>query len=49
VFLTDYRHGTIGRISLETPSSRKEMIEKTSSHEPQKIADNNETADTNED
>jgi ribosome biogenesis GTPase A len=49
VFLTDYRHGTIGRISLETPSSRKEMIEKTSSHEPQKIADNNETADNNED
>lgn len=28
VFLTDYRHGTIGRISLETPSSRQSMIEK---------------------
>ncbi|MFW5431211.1 MAG: ribosome biogenesis GTPase YlqF [Methylophilaceae bacterium] len=28
VFLTDYRHGTIGHISLETPSSRKAMLEK---------------------
>ncbi len=27
VFLTDYRHGTIGRISLETPTSRRAMIE----------------------
>jgi ribosome biogenesis GTPase A len=27
VFLTDYRHGTIGRISLETPTSRQAMIE----------------------
>lgn len=27
VFLTDYRHGTIGRISLETPTSRKAMID----------------------
>ena len=27
VFLTDYRHGTIGRISLETPTSRQTMIE----------------------
>jgi ribosome biogenesis GTPase A len=28
VFLTDYRHGTLGRISLETPDSRKGMIAK---------------------
>ena len=27
VFLTEYRHGTIGRISLETPVSRQAMIE----------------------
>lgn len=27
VFLTEYRHGTIGRISLETPMSRQAMIE----------------------
>lgn len=33
VFLTDYRHGTIGRISLETPNSRKAMIEKLSEKE----------------
>ena len=26
-FLTDYRHGTIGRISLETPESRQAMID----------------------
>lgn len=28
VFLTDYRHGAIGRISLETPDSRQTMLEK---------------------
>ncbi len=28
VFLTDYRHGSIGRISLETPTSRQSMLEK---------------------
>ncbi len=28
VFLTDYRHGSIGRISLETPSSRQALLEK---------------------
>jgi len=27
-FLTDYRHGTIGKISLETPESRQTMIDK---------------------
>ena len=27
VFLTDYRHGSIGRISLETPDSRQAMLE----------------------
>lgn len=27
VFLTDYRHGSIGRISLETPSSRQALME----------------------
>ncbi|MGQ0443252.1 MAG: ribosome biogenesis GTPase YlqF [Methylophilaceae bacterium] len=26
-FLTDYRHGVIGRVSLETPTSRAQMIE----------------------
>ena len=26
-FLTDYRHGAIGRVSLETPNSRASMIE----------------------
>jgi ribosome biogenesis GTPase A len=30
VFLTDYRHGSIGRISLETPSSRQALLEKAS-------------------
>ena len=28
-FLTDFRSGTIGRISLETPQSRAEMIKQT--------------------
>jgi ribosome biogenesis GTPase A len=28
VFLTDYRHGTLGRISLETPVSRQVMLDK---------------------
>ena len=28
-FLTDYRHGAIGRVSLETPTSRTTMIETT--------------------
>lgn len=32
VFLTDYRHGTIGRISLETPSTRQAMVEKVPAH-----------------
>jgi len=38
VFLTDYRHGTIGRISLETPSSRKAMIENMPSNKKQEAA-----------
>lgn len=29
VFLTDYRHGSIGRISLETPSSRQTALQQT--------------------
>ncbi len=29
VFLTDYRHGSIGRISLETPSSRQIALQQT--------------------
>jgi len=29
-FLTDYRHGAIGRVSLETPTNRLAMIEATS-------------------
>lgn len=32
VFLTDYRHGTIGRISLETPITRQAMVEKVPAH-----------------
>jgi ribosome biogenesis GTPase A len=28
-FLTDYRSGAIGRISLETPTSRQLMMQKT--------------------
>ncbi len=28
-FLTDYRHGVIGRVSLETPESRKAMLQKS--------------------
>jgi ribosome biogenesis GTPase A len=32
VLLTDYRHGTIGRISLETPASRQTMLEKSPIH-----------------
>lgn len=37
-FLQDYRTGAIGRISLETPESRKEMMESsvTSESEPEK-------------
>ncbi len=33
-FLTDYRSGAIGRISLETPASRQLMMQKTSPAEP---------------
>jgi ribosome biogenesis GTPase A len=33
VFLTDYRHGSIGRVSLETPNSRLKMIEDTELHQ----------------
>ncbi len=32
-FLTDYRSGAIGRVSLETPQSRKTMIEQNMPHE----------------
>jgi ribosome biogenesis GTPase A len=39
VFLTDYRHGAIGRISLETPSSRKAMIENALLPKNSSIAD----------
>lgn len=28
-FLTDYRHGVIGRVSLESPESRKAMVQKS--------------------
>ena len=33
-FLTDYRSGAIGRISLETPASRQLMMQKTLPVEP---------------
>jgi len=39
VFLTDYRHGAIGRISLETPTSRQLMLEQ----QRQSKADRSET------
>jgi ribosome biogenesis GTPase A len=42
VFLTDYRHGTIGRISLETPMSRKNMVEKTLPQENHETAQDNQ-------
>jgi len=28
LFLTDYRNGTLGRISLETPATRQVMLQK---------------------
>jgi ribosome biogenesis GTPase A len=28
LFLTDYRNGTLGRISLETPATRQSMLQK---------------------
>ena len=34
-FLQDYRTGAIGRISLETPESRKEMMESSVAKEPE--------------
>ena len=34
-FLQDYRTGAIGRISLETPESRKEMMESSVAEEPE--------------
>jgi ribosome biogenesis GTPase A len=37
-FLTDYRSGAIGRISLETPDSRNNMIESTTARLPEEIA-----------
>jgi ribosome biogenesis GTPase A len=43
VFLTDYRHGTIGRISLETPMSRKNMVEKTLPQEKSEATDELQT------
>ncbi|MEE9330843.1 MAG: ribosome biogenesis GTPase YlqF [Methylophilaceae bacterium] len=39
-FLTDYRHGAIGRISLETPSSRNVMIENALPPKNNAIANN---------
>jgi ribosome biogenesis GTPase A len=35
IFLTDYRHGTIGRVSLETPLSRAEMIKPITEETPE--------------
>ncbi|MCB5190052.1 ribosome biogenesis GTPase YlqF [Methylobacillus arboreus] len=42
-FLVDYRSGTLGRISLETPESRAEMMERMviSDIEPEEKEDNN--------
>lgn len=42
VFLTDYRHGTIGRISLETPTNRQAMIEKKASQAASNATDDAE-------
>lgn len=38
VFLTDYRHGTLGRISLETPMSRQGMLEKAPLQNKKKLS-----------
>ena len=35
ILLTDYRSGTLGRISLETPASRQAMLA-TAAMQPQK-------------
>jgi ribosome biogenesis GTPase A len=42
VFLTDYRHGSIGRISLETPTSRATMLEKMPLQNESKTSENGE-------
>jgi ribosome biogenesis GTPase A len=55
-FLTDYRSGAIGRVSLESPSSRVEMIAHTKPEQAEQAdksesssdssSDNDSTADT---
>jgi len=47
-FLTDYRSGAIGRVSLESPSSRAEMIAHTQPNKPdtaESVADTDSAAD----
>ncbi|HZP88315.1 MAG TPA: ribosome biogenesis GTPase YlqF [Burkholderiales bacterium] len=39
ILLHDYRTGVLGRISLETPQSRREMMEATTPHHPRPSAD----------
>jgi ribosome biogenesis GTPase A len=43
-FLTDYRSGAIGRVSLETPASRQEMIASTQPNDTNQPEANSDTA-----
>jgi ribosome biogenesis GTPase A len=46
VFLTDYRHGTLGRISLATPVSRQVMLDEAPlQHKKEPTADLSDTED----
>jgi ribosome biogenesis GTPase A len=48
VFLTDYRHGSIGRISLETPTSRTAMLEKMHLQNEDKTSENVEESEVSD-
>jgi ribosome biogenesis GTPase A len=48
VFLTDYRHGSIGRISLETPTSRATMLEKMHLQNEDKTSENVEESEVSD-
>jgi ribosome biogenesis GTPase A len=44
ILLTDYRSGTLGRISLETPTSRQAMLA-AAANKPKKAAPQEPDAD----
>lgn len=46
LFLTDFRDGLLGRISLETPATRKEMIAKATAPRPHNDAIEEDSADS---